>query len=159
MARSADFICSALLSFLMRERIINGTCVSESEGYSVASNSLRPYGLYSPWNCPGQNTGVGSLCLLQGIFPTQRSNPGLPHCRQILYRLRHKGSSRILDWAAYLFSSRSSHPRNRTGVSCITGGLLSKGLSKVFSNTTVQKHQFFGALPSLHIQLTTVCDY
>ena len=50
-----------------------------------------PYGLYSPWNSPGQNTGVGSLFLLQGIFPTQGSNPGLPHCRQILYQLSHKG--------------------------------------------------------------------
>ena len=41
--------------------------------------------LYSPWNSPGQNTGVGSLSLLQGIFPTQESNPGLLNCRQILY--------------------------------------------------------------------------
>ena len=51
------------------------------------SNSLQPHGLYSPWNSLGQNTGVGSLSLLQGIFPTQGSNPGLPHCRQILYQL------------------------------------------------------------------------
>ena len=49
-------------------------------------------GLYSPWDSLGQNTGLGSLSLLQGIFPTQRSNPGLPHCRQILYQLSHKGS-------------------------------------------------------------------
>ena len=47
---------------------------------------------YSPWSSPGQNTGVGSLSLLQGIFPTQGSNPGLPHCGQILYQLSHKGS-------------------------------------------------------------------
>ena len=39
-----------------------------------------------------KNTGVGSLSLLQGIFPTQESNPGLPHCRKILYQLSHKGS-------------------------------------------------------------------
>ena len=45
----------------------------------------------------GQNTGGGSLSLLQGIFPTQGSNPGLPHCRQILYQLSHKGSPRILE--------------------------------------------------------------
>ena len=44
-----------------------------------------------PWNSPGQNTGVGSLSLLQGIFPTQGLKPGLPHCRQILYQLSHKG--------------------------------------------------------------------
>ena len=55
------------------------------------SNSLRPQGLYSPWNSPGQNTGVGSLSLPQGIFPTQGSNPGLLHCRQTLYQLSHKG--------------------------------------------------------------------
>ena len=53
---------------------------------------LRPHGLYSPWNSPGRNTGVGSLSLLLGIFPTQGLNPGLPHCRAILYQLRHKGS-------------------------------------------------------------------
>ena len=65
---------------------------SESESHSVVSNSLRPQGLYSPWNSPGQNTGVGSLLLLQGIFPTQGSNPGLLPCRWILYQLSHKGS-------------------------------------------------------------------
>ena len=56
---------------------------------SVATDSLRPHG---PWNSPGQNTGVGSLSLLQGIFPTQGSNPGLLHCRWILYQLSHQGS-------------------------------------------------------------------
>ena len=45
--------------------------------------TLRPHGLYSPWNSPGQNTGVGSLSLFQGVFPTQGSNPDLPHCGQI----------------------------------------------------------------------------
>ena len=47
--------------------------------------------LYSPWNSPGQNTAVGSLSLLQGIFPTQGLNADLPHCRQIFYQLSHKG--------------------------------------------------------------------
>ena len=59
---------------------------------SVVSDSLQPLGLHSPWNSPGQNTGVGSLSLLQGIFPTQESIPGLPLCRQIRYQLSHKGS-------------------------------------------------------------------
>ena len=67
-------------------------------------DSLRPHGLYSPWNSPGQNTGVGSLFLLQEIIPTQGSNPGLLHCRWILYQLSHQGSSRILGWVAYPFS-------------------------------------------------------
>ena len=51
---------------------------------SVGSDSLRPHGVHSPQNSPGQNTGVDSRSLLQGIFPTQGSNPGLPHCRGIL---------------------------------------------------------------------------
>ena len=73
---------------------------SESESHSVVSSSLQPHGLYSPWNSPGQTTGVGSCFLLKGIFPTQRSNPGLLHCRWILYQLSHwiwwNLSSRIL---------------------------------------------------------------
>ena len=64
----------------------------ESESHSVMSTSLQPHKPYRPWNSPGQNTGVGTLSLLQGIFPTQGSNPGLPHCRQILNQLSHKGS-------------------------------------------------------------------
>ena len=48
------------------------------------------HGLYSPWNSPGKNTGVGSLSLLQGIFPTQGSNPGLPYCKWILCQLSHR---------------------------------------------------------------------
>ena len=85
------------------------------------SSSLRPHGLCSPWNSSGQDTGVGSLSLLQGIFPTQRSNRGLLHCRQILYQLSHKGSPTILEWVAYPFSRGSSRPRNRTRVSCTAG--------------------------------------
>ena len=63
-----------------------------SESCSVVSDSLRPHELYSPWNSPGQNTGVGSVSLLQGIFPTPGLNPGFPNCRQILYQPSHKGS-------------------------------------------------------------------
>ena len=67
------------------------------------------------WNSPGQNTGVCSCFLLLGIFPTQRSSPGLPHCRELLYQLRRKGSPRILECAAYPFSRGSPWPRNGTG--------------------------------------------
>ena len=49
----------------------------------------------------------GSLSLLQGIFPTQGSNPGFLHCSRSLYQLAHKGSPRILEWVTYAFSSRS----------------------------------------------------
>ena len=56
-----------------------------------------------PWNSLGQNTGLGSLFLLQGIFPKRGSNPGLLHCRQILYQLSHKESPRILEWVVDWF--------------------------------------------------------
>ena len=95
----------------------------ESESRSVMSDSLPPQGLYSPWNSPGQNTGAGSLSLLQGIFPTQGLNPGLLHCRWIIYQLSHEGSPSILEWVTYPFSSGSSLPRNRTRVSCIADSL------------------------------------
>ena len=60
--------------------------------HSVMSDFLQPRGLYSPWNSPGQNTGGGSLSLLQRIFPTLGQNPGLLLCRQILYQLSYQGS-------------------------------------------------------------------
>ena len=66
--------------------------VIASESRSLLSDWLQPQGLYSPWDSPGQNTGVGSLTLFQGIFPTQGSNLGLRHCRWILYQLSHQGS-------------------------------------------------------------------
>ena len=61
----------------------------ESESSSVVSDSLRPHGPHSPWNFPGQNTGEGSLSLLQQIFLIQESNQGLLHCRWILYQLSY----------------------------------------------------------------------
>ena len=73
---------------------------------------------------PGKNTGVGCHAVHQGIFPTQGSNPGLPHCRQILYHLSHQESPWIPERVAYPFSKGSSHPRSQTGVSCITGGFF-----------------------------------
>ena len=106
--------------------------------------TLRPHGLYSPWDSPGQNTGVGSLSLLKGIFPTQESNPGLLNCRQILYQLNQKGNPRILKWVAYPFSSRSSRPKNRTWVSCIAGGF--------FTNWAIREDQLFGLLYYLEIR-------
>ena len=93
----------------------------ESESRSVVWATLWSHGLYSRWNSPSQNIVVGSLSLLQGIFPTQGSNPGLLHCRWLLYQLSHQGSPRILERVAYPFASESSWPRNRTGVSCIAG--------------------------------------
>ena len=96
----------------------------ESASCLVVSDFLWPRGIHSPWNSPGQNTGVGSLSLLQGIFPNQGLNQGLPHCRQVLYQLSHKGSPKIQEWVNYPFSSRSSWLRNWTRVSCIAGGFF-----------------------------------
>ena len=66
-----------------------------SESRLIVSDSFRPYGLYNPWNSPGQSTGEGILSLLQGIVPTQWSNPGILHCRGILYQLSHKGRREV----------------------------------------------------------------
>ena len=98
--------------------------VSESESHSVVSDSLRPHGLYSSWNSPGQNTEVGSLSLLQGIFPTQGSNCGLLHCRQILYQLRYQGNQKL------------QHIRNNI-IKCILCAILS---CSVMSNS-LRPHQ------------------
>ena len=70
-------------------------CESESEVTQSCPTLCDPVdcslrGSRSPWDSPGKNTGVGCHFLLQGIFPTQGSNPGLPHCRQTLYRLSHQ---------------------------------------------------------------------
>ena len=99
-----------------------------SESRSVVSDSATPWTIESMefWRI----TGVGSLSLLQGIFPTQGSNPGLSHCRQILYQLSCQGNQRILEWVAYPFSSGSFWPRNGTGVSCIA--------DRCFTNWTIR---------------------
>ena len=78
-----------------------------------------PPGSSRAWDSPGKNTGVGCHFLLQGIFPTQGSNPGLPHCRQTLKPLSHQGSplsprvcsnSCLLSWWHYLTISWSAVP-------------------------------------------------
>ena len=102
------------------------------------SDSLQPYGLYSPWNSLGLNTGVHSLFLLQGIFPTEGSKPGLPHCRRILYQLSHKENPRTLVWVAYLFPSRSSPPRNWTG----SPALQTDSLPTVLSGKLIDTYEF-----------------
>ena len=83
-----------------------------------------------------KNTRVVCHALFQGNYPTQGSNPGLPHCRQILYHLRDQGSPRILEWVAYFFSRGASWPRNRTEVSCIAGRFFT-------SWATREAHRFY----------------
>ena len=93
-------------------------------GSSVYENSL------------GKNIEVDCHALLQGIFPTQGSNPGLLHCRRILYPLSHQESPRTLEWVAYPFSRGSSQPRNRTRLSCIAGGFFTS-----WATREAQKHR------------------
>ena len=124
--REVILISSILIYILM---------IYESERRLVVSDSLSPHELYGPRNSPGQNAGMDSLSLLQGIFPTQGSNPGLAHCRQ-----SHKGSRRILEWVAYPISRGSSWPRNWTRVSCIEGRFFTssdirEAPNDIYSNT------------------------
>ena len=84
----------------------------------------------TPWTIQSMKSSrpeyaeVGRLSLLQGIFPNQGLNPGLPYCRRFFTSWTKKGSPRILEWLAYPFSSRSSRLRNLTGVSIIAGGFF-----------------------------------
>ena len=85
------------MGIIWKEEGAVGDMASDCEWVKVAQLCfLWPQGLYSPWNSPGQNTRVGSLSLLQGIFPTQVLNPCLPHCRQILHQLSHNGNDRMV---------------------------------------------------------------
>ena len=108
-------------------------------------------------NSPGQNTGVGSLSLLQRIFPSQRSNLGLPHCRRILYKLSHKGSLRILEWVAYPFSRGSSWPRNRTGVSCIAGRFFTNWATREAQGSGRSRNSSRGLQSRPHGTIQTLC--
>ena len=100
------------------------------------------HGLSSPWNSPGLNTGVGSLSLLQGIFPIQGLNPGLQPCRWILYKLRHQGGTRIHEWKIYPFSSRSSQPRNETRISGIAGRFVTSWTTREVLKEKTNKIKF-----------------
>ena len=102
------------------------------------SDSLQPH---SPWNSPGQNTGVGSLSLLQGIFPTQGSNPGLPRCRRILYQLTHKGSPIILEWSVNSFFKKGTNiVQKRQQFSKIGAGVIRYPNGKKLTSTHTSYH-------------------
>ena len=142
--------------------LFRGMIRAYSESLSVVSNSLWPHGLYSPWNSPAQNAGVGNLSLLQGIFPTQESNSGFSHCRQIVYQLSHKGHQRTLEWVAYPFSSRSSWPSNRTRASCIAGRFFAnwaiRETLKFQSESNFFISNYLPCIVLLRYQLIINCD-
>ena len=95
---------------------------------------------------PLSNTRVDCHALLQSIFLTQGLNLDLPHCRQILYRLSHQGSPRILEWVAYQetgFSRGAYWPRKQTEVSCIAGGFCTSwAYTLIHINTESESHNF-----------------
>ena len=124
-----------------KKRSLKPKLLKWSESHSVMSDSLQPHGLYSPWNSPGQNTGASSLSVLQGIFPTQGSNPSLPHCRWIPYQVSQKASPRILEWVDFPFSRGASWPRNQTAVSCISGGFILCQIVDKLSNYSIKNQE------------------
>ena len=97
-------------------------CESERKWKSLSHVRLfvTPWTIWS-MDLSRSEYGVGSLSLLQGIFPIQGSDPGFLHSRQILNQLSHQGSPRILEWVAYSLSSGSFRPKNWIRVSHIAG--------------------------------------
>ena len=115
------------LPIISREKPHSGAAARENPwdapiiGVEPRSSLLQVDSLPSEPPEKPKNTRVGSLSLLQWIYPTQGSNQSLLHCRRILYQLSHQRSPRILGWIAYPFSWGSSPLRNWNGVSCIAG--------------------------------------
>ena len=90
--RHSSFFSSNICIYCLGFHInIQLECECVNEQVAQSCPTLRDP-MDCPWNSPGQNTGLSSLSLLQGIFPTQGSHPGLLYCRRILYQLSHKGS-------------------------------------------------------------------
>ena len=120
------------------------------------SNSLQPHGLYSPWTSPGQNTGVGRLSLIQEVFPTQGSNPGLLQCCWILYQLSYKGSPRTLEWVVYPFSSWSSWPGIEPGSPAWQADSLPTEISGKLSSSPFKLGQYLTLRVTLNGQMIII---
>ena len=99
-----------------------------------------PPGSFVHGDSTGKNTGVGCHALLQGILPTQGSNPGLPHREQIFYSLSHQGSPRILEWVAYLFPRGSIHPGIEPRSPALQADSLPAELPAILKETGVTDH-------------------
>ena len=91
---------------------------------------------------------MGSCSLLQSIFLSQGSNPGLPHCKQILYHLSPQESPAILEWVANPFSRGSSQPRDQTGISSIVGGWIPYQLSYQGNPSLLSRFCYWGLVLS-----------
>ena len=119
------------------------------ESRSVMSNSLQHHRLYSPWNSPGKNTGVGSHSLLQGIFPTQGLNPGLPHCRLIFFFT--SWGIREAQQRAWWFSNSTGRKRGsgyeNTYISCNDFGIFS--YNHIAENLHKEQQKQYPPLPHI----------
>ena len=116
---------TAAFSTSARSRTFKDVKFPGSKNCSGVSNSVWPHG---EW---GEFQGILQARILEWVaFPFSRKlpNPGLPHCRWILYQLSHEASRRILEWVAYLFSSGSSQARNWTRVHCTVGRFFTNWL-------------------------------
>ena len=123
----------------MKISVIHFVCLVAQSGPTLCNPmDCSPPGFSVHEDSPGKDSEVGCHALLQGVFPTQGSNPGLLHFRQILYHLSHQGSPWILEWVAYPFSRGISRPRNWTRVSCIAGGF--------FTNWAIREALFFKSI-------------
>ena len=148
-AQSCPALCNPMdytVHGILWARILKWVAFPFSRGSSQPMNRTQVSHIagrfFTSWAMgEAQNTGVGSLSLLQRIFLTQEWNQGLLHCRQILYQLSHKGSPIILEWAAYPFSRGSVWPRDRTGVSCIAGGFHIPSIFLDHRNRKINKIQ------------------
>ena len=141
-----NVVLKVCASVIKQEKEIKGM---QTGKVSVEDSRVRLF--VTPSTKQSMKCGVGSLSLLQGIFPTQGLNLGLPHCRQFLYHLSHERSSSILEWVASSFSSRSARPRNRTGASGTAGGLCTNWAIREALQTEKE-----GAKPSPYVNDTIV---
>ena len=119
-----SILSSPLLSYKSQNSILLILSWKWKWSHSVLSNSLQPHGLsptrlLHPWDFPGKNTGVGCHFLLQGSFLIQGSNPGLPHCRQMLYHLSHQGSPNFVLDTDYKPSTPLSSAANAWAAHCL----------------------------------------
>ena len=120
---------------------------------SVVSNSLQPHGLQAarllcPWGFSRQEYWSGLPCLPPGDHPNPGIEPGLPHCRWILYHLSYQGGPRVLEWVACPFSRGSSQSSNRARVSCIIGGFFTSWATRNSQNLH-KTYAFRHVVPSI----------
>ena len=143
--KNGSCTCNQIKNTKIGKEIIIGSFhrmskVKWSESHSVMSNSLWPHGLYSSWNSPGQNTGVDSHSLIQWFFPTWRENPGLPHCRPILYQLSTRE-----EWPVHIqvLSARlgGEDAIMLIQVSCLPQRYTPVVMSRMLSEFEVTKHK------------------